>query len=1046
MSADNRNLGAGRLEQSDEGLALAEARRSEQRLRVLAKATQALSEGDHSPEHLLEVLVRELAQTPDSACAVLLLTEDGAHFTVPYAHAPDPAVLVEFRARLPAGERHRVETHPGLKHVTETLTPLFLPRVLRAPLASGSGDTRGVSELLPAVGVTSLLMVPLIVRGRLTGALGLVRIGDEAPPLDEQDLSLVISLAEHTALALTAAELLQRSERALAEREKMAARLRFLAETSRKFAEATVDYERLLAVVARRLAEVVGDLCSVRAVTEDGEMFEDGAVHHADPNIVTWVSELIRQPQRVDQGISGRVVMSGQPLLTPKLTPADWAATLPHYRQILERLRVGSTMLVPLRCRGQTVGVASLARSGTDNPYTEDDLHLVQSIADHAALAISNARSYRAERVARAAALKANETIRQSEIGHRLLFESSPVPVLAFSVDSLDILAANRAALRLYGYTQDELLTMKLWDLRVDADEPAARTTVASGGDGELIGVVRHRRRDGSLLFVEYQSHPLTFLGHRARLAVMTDITGRHEAEQMRSLLSAIVRSSNDAVVSKDLSGTITSWNDAAERLFGYSSLDALGKSIEILIPNDLRAEEASLLATIAGGTPVNNYETVRRRKDGDSVHVSLSLSPILDGTGKVVGASKTARDLRPQLAAAAALRRTEDQLRQAQKMDAVGRLAGGIAHDFNNALSVILGCSGLILADLSANDPTREDVDEIRLAATRAADLTRQLLMFSRQQVVAPRVVDLNYVLVDMDKMLRRIIGEDIDLVSSPAAGLGRILADPSHLDQVVMNLVVNARDAMPKGGQLTIETANVDLDAEYGREHLGAKPGPYVMLAVTDTGHGMDDATRARIFEPFFTTKETGKGTGLGLSTVFGIVQQAGGSVWVYSELGTGTTFKLYFPRVESEADSLEPATSARVLRGTETVLLVEDQDNVRAIARAILKRAGYEVLVAHAAGDALVLCEQHQGKIDLLLTDVVMPQLSGIELAKRIAQTRPETKVLYMSGYTDDSVVRHGVLGGDMAFLQKPFTPESLAGRVRDVLDGAETGQRA
>ncbi|HEX2870292.1 MAG TPA: PAS domain S-box protein, partial [Polyangiaceae bacterium] len=722
------------------------------------------------------------------------------------------------------------------------------------------------------------------VEGREPVARRLEKIDEPAAVADTHHLP-------DTALAF-AAELLANAEREAAERRRMAGRLRLLAETSHEFAEATVDYERLLATVARRLAEVVGDLCSVRAVSEDGQMFEDGAVHHADPEVATWVHELIKQPQRVDQGLAGGAVISGQPLFNPRVTPADWAAVLSRYRSVMERLRVGSTMVVPLRCRGQAVGVVSLARSGTDNPYTEDDLRLVQSIADHAALAISNARSYRAEQIARAAALKANEAIRQSEIGHRLLFESSPLAVLAFSVDSLDLLAANRAALRLYGYTHDEMLNMRLSDLRVDADEATMRAIVEAGEDGALTGVARHRRRDGSLFFVEYRSNPVSFLGHRARLVVMTDITGRHEAEQMRSLLSAIVRSSNDAIVSKDLSGTITSWNAAAERLFGYSSQDAIGKSIEMLIPRDLHEEEATLLATVRSGVPVDNYETVRRRKDGELVHVSLSLSPILDASGKVVGAAKTARDLGPQRAAATALRRTEEQLRQAQKMEAVGRLAGGIAHDFNNALSVILGCSGLVLRDLSVSEPAREDVEEIRLAALRAADLTRQLLMFSRQQVVEPRVLDLNEVLLGMDKMLRRIVGEDIEVVASPAVRLGRVLADPSHLDQVIMNLVVNARDAMPTGGKLTIETANVDLDAEYAREHLGTKPGRYVMLAVTDTGHGMDDATRSRIFEPFFTTKETGKGTGLGLSTVFGIVQQAGGSVWVYSEIGTGTT----------------------------------------------------------------------------------------------------------------------------------------------------------
>jgi CheY-like chemotaxis protein len=298
--------------------------------------------------------------------------------------------------------------------------------------------------------------------------------------------------------------------------------------------------------------------------------------------------------------------------------------------------------------------------------------------------------------------------------------------------------------------------------------------------------------------------------------------------------------------------------------------------------------------------------------------------------------------------------------------------------------------------------------------------------------------VLDLNQLIFGMDKMLKRILGEDIDLASLPSRKLGRIRADPSNVEQVIMNLAVNARDAMPTGGKLTIETGNVDLDADYAREHLGSVPGPHVMLAISDTGAGMDRATQARIFEPFFTTKEPGKGTGLGLSTVFGIVQQCGGNVWVYSEPGRGTTFKVYIPRVDDAADAPLASPPPVTLRGSETILLVEDQEQVRVVAEGILKRNGYRVLVASGAGEALLLGEKHSDIIELLLTDVVMPQMSGAELAKRIATTRPETKVLCMSGYTDDSVVRHGVLESGMAFLQKPFTPESLIRKVREVLD--------
>ena len=319
-----------------------------------------------------------------------------------------------------------------------------------------------------------------------------------------------------------------------------------------------------------------------------------------------------------------------------------------------------------------------------------------------------------------------------------------------------------------------------------------------------------------------------------------------------------------------------------------------------------------------------------------------------------------------------------------------------------------------------------------------RAADLTRQLLMFSRQQVVQPKVLDLNEVLSGVDRMLRRLVGEDVELTSVPGPSLGHVRADPGSIEQVIMNLTVNARDAMPLGGKLTVETANVTLDAEYASTHLGAKPGAYVMLSVTDTGSGIDKATLARIFEPFFTTKEKGKGTGLGLSTVFGIVEQSGGTVWVYSEPGIGTTFKVYLPRVDEDTDEPRPRALATTLRGSETVLLVEDEDQVRDVARGILLRHGYTVLDARNAGEALLLCEQHEGRIDLLLSDVVMPKMSGPALAKRLTRERPEMKVLCMSGYTDDAAVRHGVIEAELAYLQKPLTVDSLTRKVRSVLD--------
>ena len=448
---------------------------------------------------------------------------------------------------------------------------------------------------------------------------------------------------------------------------------------------------------------------------------------------------------------------------------------------------------------------------------------------------------------------------------------------------------------------------------------------------------------------------------------------------------------------------------------------------------DDPRAPQSALIApmTIMGRT----VGTVEVQSYDPSAYRSEHLTAMRLAANLAAGAIENVRLLEQEREHAA-------QLQQSQKMEAVGRLAGGVAHDFNNLLTAITGYSDLSLRRLQPGDPLRRNIEEVKRAAGRAADLTHQLLAFSRKQVLQPRVLDLNGVILEMEKMLRRLIGEDMELLYDLNTSLGRVKADPGQLQQVLLNLAVNARDAMPGGGKLTIQTANTYLDREYAGQHVAVVPGPYVVLAVSDNGCGMDEATRAKIFEPFFTTKQQGEGTGLGLATVYGIVKQSHGNIWVYSEVGQGTTFKIYLPLVEGDAEPLRPAERVESLSaGTETILLVEDDEMVRRITSTILRQAGYEVLEAVDGESALRTCRQHEGTIHLALTDVVMPGMSGRVVADRLKELRPDVGVLFMSGYTEEAIVRHGVLHEGVNFLEKPFTPDTLTRKAREVLGASK-----
>ncbi|GLC23758.1 ATP-binding protein [Roseisolibacter agri] len=494
-----------------------------------------------------------------------------------------------------------------------------------------------------------------------------------------------------------------------------------------------------------------------------------------------------------------------------------------------------------------------------------------------------------------------------------------------------------------------------------------------------------------------------------------------------------LVEAAHEGICAVDPSGVITFVNARLAQMLGCDARAMPGRTLFDFMDADAAFEARTRFARQQRGFS-ETREVAFHRQDGSIVWTRESVSPLVDAAGAFAGALFMLSDVTEQ-------RALEAQLLHAQKMEAVGQLAGGVAHDFNNLLTIVTSYSGLLLSELPDDAPARADVLEIRGAAERAAGLTRQLLAFSRQQVLDPRVLDLNDVVRDIERMLGRVLREDVRLDTVLAPALGRVYADPGQLEQVIVNLVVNARDAMPSGGALTLETADVHLSEEYGRLHPDVAPGPYVMLAVSDTGVGMDADTQARIFEPFFTTKGIGQGTGLGLSTVYGIVKQSGGHVWVYSEPGFGTTFKLYLPRASApDAPHRRSDAESVVQPGSETILLVEDDEQVRVAARRILARAGFEVVEAANGAEALQLLAEPGTAIDLLLTDMVMPDMSGRELAGRFRALRPGMPIAYMSGYTEDTVVRQGGFEPGTVFIPKPFTPQMLTAKLRQALDGA------
>ncbi len=903
-------------------------------------------------------------------------------------------------------------------------------RPVRLHNPSGDPTALGFSPTYPPV--HSWLGAPVVSPGRAYGWLGLLnKIGTEQ--FSEEDERLAGILAAQVGRIYESGSLYEEIRRRATDLEREIAERRHTEEVLR---------------LQTRLAHLGGDVGI--ALTGTGTLREilqhctAALVHHLDAAFARiWTvneagdllelqasaglyTHLDGPHSRVPVGQLkiGWIAQNRQPHLTndvandPRVSDKEWA------------LREGMVAFAgyPLLIGDHLVGVmAMFARQ----PLSESALRAMGSVANQIAVGIQRKRA-EAER---------------DRLLDRLRMQIDRMPLAYVLLDSdFRVLDWNRTAEQIFGYAKEEVLgTGPLFEkivppsMRRQTKEILARLRA---GDMAAHSIGENRTKDGQIIICEWSNTPLldadgTFLGI---LSLGQDVTERKRLEeqylQAQQRLRDIIASSpvvlfTLAVAGEQIQGI--SWiSDNLVEVFGYRPEVALARDwwLGTIHPEDREQVIAQTHAELfRQGHTIHEYRF--RHADGRHCWTRGELRLIRDEAGRPVEVVGSWSDITER-------KNLEDQYRQAQKMEAIGRLAGGVAHDFNNLLTVINGYGELVLSHLPPGNPIRELIQAVVAAGDRAAGLTRQLLAFSRKAIVEPRILDLKAVVADIDKLLRRIIGEDIQLTVIADAALGRVKADPGQIEQVIVNLVVNARDAMPQGGRLTIEVCNVELDESYARQHTDARPGPHVLLAVSDTGCGMDQATMSHIFEPFFTTKGE-KGTGLGLATVHGIVKQSGGHVGVYSEVGRGTTFKVYLPRTEERPVSGKSHHGLAVLpHGRETVLLVEDEEGVRVLSRHILHGCGYTVLEACDGADALRVAGQHPGPIDLLITDVVMPRMGGSELAGQLAARHAGMRVLFLSGYTDDAVVRHGILENQVQFLQKPFTPVALAVKVREVLD--------